>query len=110
MASLDLVVKFLDCFCRGDIDHLAEILADDLEFEGPLLQVNGRENYLEALRSDPPEQSTYQILDFVEEAEKVVVFYEYRKPQGNIKVEQSFVIKNGYIAKMVLVFDCSQLD
>ena len=75
----DTAMRFLECFCSGDIEGLAPLLAEDLRLRGPLFQFDSRESYLTSLRQNPPERCEHRLLSVTEDAEAglVSMFYEY---------------------------------
>ena len=102
-----MALQFIQHFCAGNVDALAPLLADDLQFTRPLLQCSSRTAYLESLHTDPPEPSTYRILGVTDSDDTVAVFYDYEKPSGALAVAQQFRFKDGQIAEIFLVFDAS---
>ncbi len=36
LTNREIALKFLGCFCAGDVNGLAPLLAEDLQFKGPL--------------------------------------------------------------------------
>ena len=53
MTRREVALSFVRNFCEGRISDLGELLAEDLEFQGPFLSASTRETYLAALRADP---------------------------------------------------------
>lgn len=107
MQNRDLALKFVQCFCDGDIDGIKHLLAPDLRFRGPLLAFDSAAAYCDALQKDPPEQCNYRILSLTEGEEQVAVFYELNKDGHTLPIAQLFTIRDGLIAEILLIFDSS---
>lgn len=61
--------------------------------------------YLDSLRSDPPENCEYKILSVTEDDDAVAAFYEYQKPDKEMTIAQLFRIREKQIQNVLLVFD-----
>lgn len=105
MGNRDIVLEYLKCFCAGDIDGLTPLIAADLDFKGTLHTYASAAEYLDGLRSDPPESCGLEILSVTESEDCVAVFYIYKKPDCDMKIAQLFKIKDGKIKDVLLVFD-----
>ncbi len=51
----EIALRFVRCFCTGDVVGLASRLVDDLRFRGPLHRYDSKQAYLQVFREDPPE-------------------------------------------------------
>lgn len=109
MNHREIAEKFIACFCAGDIDGLATLLADDLRFTGPFFRFDSSNAYLDSLRNDPPEPGSYRLLSVTEDSDAVSVFYEYDKNGRPMTIAQLFGFRNGRISDILLVFDGSKL-
>lgn len=98
-------MEYLRCFCAGDIDGLPPLLAADLMFSGTFHTYGSASEYLDSLRSDPPEKCKYKVLSITEGEDSVAVFYEYQKPDRVMRIAQLFKIRNHKINEVLLVFD-----
>lgn len=105
----DAALIFLECFCAGNIDGLAPILAARLRVHGPLHQCASRDAYLATLRNDPPDPSPYKVLSVTESDDGVAVFYDYGSADGALTIAQLFRFKDNLIVEMRLVFDTDGL-
>ena len=104
-SNRDLALEFLARFCAGDIEGLAPLLAEDLRFLGPLLEADSRSEYIDSLRSDPPEKCAYVVLSLTEGVDSVSIFYDYEKVGRSVRIAQLFRFSNGRISELMLVFD-----
>lgn len=90
--------KTVWCFCAGDIDGLAPMLAPDLRFKGTLYQNASGGEYLKSLKYDPPGRCSYKILNITEGCDCASIYYEYENPDKLITIAQLFKIKNQQIS------------
>ncbi len=104
-----IALQFIDRFCRGEVDALRELLVPDLQFTGPLFLFHSRDDYLQALRDDPPAPSTYKIINVTEGDEAVAVFYTLEKPGTPLHIAQLFRFHARLISEIHLIFDSKNL-
>ena len=63
MNPLELAEKYMDCvFKTGDLEALRKIFSDDLKFSGPFYNFDSADDYVNALRNNPPENFKYKII------------------------------------------------
>lgn len=105
MNNREVAMEFLRCFCAGDVNGLTVLLAEDLQFAGPLYQFRSRDAYVNVLKNDPPEQCGYQVLNITESGESVSIFYEYTKRDRAITIAQLFKFRLHKIHEILVVFD-----
>ena len=98
-------MEYLRCFCAGDVDGLAPLLAADLRFAGTFHNSGSAAEYLDSLRNDPPEKCDFKVLSVTENEDSVAVFYEYQKPDRVLQLAQLFRIEDGQIKDILLIFD-----
>jgi len=90
MRKSDIAIQFLNCFCNADLSCLELLLASNLTFKGPLLEVDDRAGYLAKLHEDPPVPASYEIISVAENESDCFVFYKYNKPNETIRICQFF--------------------
>ena len=105
MNKREVAMEFLRCFCAGDVNGLASLLAKDLQFKGPFHQFSSSDAYLDSLKNDPPEKCGYRVLSVTESGDSVSIYYDYEKSDGAITIAQLFKFKNQKISEVLLVFD-----
>ena len=66
MNNREIALEFLKCFCAGDVNSLDPLLAEDLQFNGPLYQFGSKDAYLDSLKDGPLEKCGYRILSVTE--------------------------------------------
>ena len=105
MDNGQIAIRFLECFCSGDIQGLATFLADDFQLTGPLYKFGSKDAYLESLADGPPEKCEFRMLNIMEAGENVSIYYDYEKRDGAITIAQLFWFRNHQISEMLIVFD-----
>lgn len=110
MTRQEIVRRFLQAFCDGDVGGLEPLLAEDLKFSGPFHQYGSRYAYLEALRDDPPERCHFRILSLTESGDDVCVFYDYEKAEQFVTMAQLCRFKDDRIGEILLVFDSGSFE
>ena len=109
MRNRDIALAFLKHFCAGQVAALGSLLADDLQFTGPLYQFTSSAAYLESLRLNPPTPCDHRIDSVTESKDSVSIFYRYEKADGALAVAQLFEFRNHRITQMLLIFDTRDL-
>ena len=110
MTAKEISLAFIKRFCESDVQGLAPLLAEKLEFHGPFLQCDSRDEYLSHLSVDQLAQCEFKIHDIIEEGREVCVLYEYLKRDSSILIAQFFTIENGLISRLRLVFDTKRIS
>jgi hypothetical protein len=101
----DLAIQYLEAFCAGDVNGMEPLLADDLNFRGPFHTFRSASEYMDSLRSDPPEKGGFKILSITEGENATAVFYEYHKPDRVMLIAQLFTLEHQKIRDILLIFD-----
>ena len=109
MNNREVAMEFLRCFCSGDVAGLARLLADDLQFKGPYHQFRSSSAYLESLRSDPPEKTSYRVLSVTQGDDSVSIYWDYQKHDRTVTIAQLFRFRKQAISEILLVFDARGL-
>lgn len=110
MEPLELAHRYMECF-YGDqpLELMESILADDLDFKGPLNEFNSAKDYLESLTANPPQGMDFRIINEYENEDSVCLIYLFSKLGVETYMAQYFEIKDGKISKIRLIFDTNQL-
>ena len=61
--------------------------------------------YLESLKSDPPLNVSYQLVDSFVNEESACLIYEFYKPGFSAVMSQTFKVTDGKISSILLIFD-----
>ena len=109
MTAGSLARRYVEAFCKSDIDGLASVLHPDLAFRGPLVAVDGARKYLALLRDDPPEPATFTERFLVEGEQKAAFLFDFRKPAASISMALFCRAEDGLLVEITLVFDPSAL-
>jgi len=111
MTPLDLALTYMNIFYDdGDIEALADILADDLIFEGPLFTFDSAGAYLASLREGPPEGMHYELIKTFADESSACLIYRFSKPGISTPMAQLFEVTSGKINKITLIFDSGPFD
>ncbi|MHC4878095.1 MAG: nuclear transport factor 2 family protein [Planctomycetota bacterium] len=104
-ANRAAAIAFVESYCKGDIETLADLLDESFRFNGPLHVCDNRESYIACLRNDPPISGELRVESITENADQVAVFYEYDCPGKVVMIAQLFTLRNGLIVETTVVFD-----
>jgi hypothetical protein len=111
MKPLEFAQKYMDIlFSESDIDELNPFLAEDLHFRGPFYQFDSANDYLDALKSDPPKAFHYHIIHSYQDRSSACLVYQFSKPGVTTPMAQMFEIENNKIKKIVLIFDTNAFN
>jgi hypothetical protein len=105
MTSLELANKYMEIFYGGALDELHQLLAEQFSFKGPLFEFNTASEYIDSLKSSPPENFEYEIIESYEKGNSVCLVYNFIKPGVTTIMSQSFKIMDNKISEILLVFD-----
>ena len=106
MAPQELVDQYMEVLFSGrDLDRLREVFHPDLYFEGPLTTFHSAEEYINDLKSAPPVDFSYEIVNSFFLGSKVCLHYLFRKPGIHTTMIQIFEIEEGQIKRINLYFD-----
>lgn len=108
MTPLELALVYMDClFETGDFDHLRTYLDDNLRFEGPLYRYESADDYINALKRDPPDNFSYKILKTWSDQSSACLVYQFTKPGISTTMAQVFETSGDKIKSIQLIFDAS---
>jgi len=93
-----------------DDARLRGVLAEDLDFEGPIAGkrrgaagfVGGLERFVEGL------QAPIQVLQHVDSGDQAAVLYDADLPQGTMRFAEFFRVGEGRIQSIKLLYDAAQ--
>lgn len=106
MQPLQLAQRYLEIFFSGkNMERLLDLFQPDLSFEGPFLKTRSAQEYVQSLKADPPIGLDYKILSSYESESSACIIYKFSKPGISTVMVQQFEVKEGRIAKILLVFD-----
>jgi hypothetical protein len=110
--AAEVVDQYLDAFYRGDFETARTLLADDLSFKGPFVQVEGADQFVasaDGLRKIVRGRRTvHQWRD----GEEISTLYEMNLETpagtGSVLVSEWNTVRGGEVAKATLVFDTAE--
>jgi ketosteroid isomerase-like protein len=101
-----IVRAFLQAWGSGNLDSVADLVADDVIFDGPNQHVTSRDDYLGALGAFAAKVARLDILSVVAEGDEVMALYTVEVPPfGRIPTAEHFTITDGRIHTDRLIFD-----
>jgi hypothetical protein len=77
----------------------------NFRFCEPFYTFNSAEDYINALKSDPPKNFKYKIIASFEGKSSACLIYHFSKPGVNTPMAQFFKISDGKISEILLIFD-----
>lgn len=106
MKPLELAQTYMDMVFTGtDLDTLHQILDEDCTFEGPLFQSRSAEEYITALKTDPPKDCSYILIQSLEHESTACLFYQFTKPGVTTPMAHLFEARDNKIHKIILIFN-----
>ena len=107
---LALALQYMEVFYgSGDLEKLAHLFADDLQFEGPLYRFNSAAEYLRSLQHNPPMQMRYEIIQQFSNDAQACLIYRFHKPGVSTLMAQAFESENNKLKRIYLIFDSKAL-
>jgi hypothetical protein len=113
-STADLVDAYYRCWRKGiaslDTTRLGEILAEELDFEGPIAGkrrgaagfIGGLTRFVEGL------QAPIGVLQQVESGDGAAVLYDASLPAGSMRFAEFFEVGGGRIQAIRLVYDAAR--
>ena len=96
MTRTETALSFVQLFSDGNLEGLKEILADNLEFRGPLLSAHSSSEYLEALEASPPVPTPFEVISVTENWEgHVAIFWDYRFYHDEAAGDGEYIVLDG---------------
>ena len=106
MGPLELANQYMDVIYGGKLpDLLHEILSKDCRFKGPLYEFNSAAEYIDSLKTDPPVDVDYELIEAFENDKSACLVYQFKKASISTPMTQVFEVVEGKISKILLVFD-----
>ena len=91
MTPLELAQYYLDCYYKtGDFKAIRNILADDLQFNGPFQHFESAASYVNALANNPPKNVAYKMIKSYCDETSACLVYQFLKPGVSTPMNQTF--------------------
>jgi ketosteroid isomerase-like protein len=112
--TADLIGAYYDSWRHGigsfDEARLGAILAEDLDFEGPIAGqrrgaagfIGGLKRFVEGL------QEPIDVLHEIDSGNQAAALYDASLPQGRMRFAEFFVVDDGRISAIRLLYDAAQ--
>jgi ketosteroid isomerase-like protein len=114
VTAAEVFRAYLDRFASGDLDGAAELLADDFEFNGPMLQAQGKDAFLEGASGLKPVVRGNRMLRQWEDGEEVCSVYEFNVQTpagaGSIPMAEWARVRDGKLVSARVLFDTAQMS
>ncbi len=111
-SALATAEKYLAAFGAGDIATLNDLVSDDITFEGPMVQLSGREPFMQAMTGLAKTwKSDHEHIRAVENGENAVLLYDFvmTEPIGQtVRMTEWYRVRNGKIDEIRLLFDTAK--
>ncbi len=106
--------EYLSAFGSGDMDRARALVADDFSFEGPMLQVDGKDAFFEAVSDMASIFKGHTILKQFEDGNEVCSIYdlEIEAPAGagSVTMSEWCTVQDGRLTSARLVFDTAAFN
>jgi SnoaL-like domain len=98
------------CRTRGEVADIAAFLAEDVEFQSPMMQFGNPTDLVASSVSFQPFVVAYRtISELYEEGEGVLLYdLETATPVGVQRTAEHFRVQNGKITSILLIFDATK--
>ncbi len=103
--AADVVARFSQAWTRGDFDTARSLLADELDFEGPLDKFQRADDYLNAIRGLHSMLKGVEHQGTIAQGDQVAHFYVLDTPLGRAPVAEWFQVAGGRIKALRAYFD-----
>lgn len=104
-----IFTDYLTAFTSGDLDTARSLVADDFTFDGPMMQVSGKEAFFAGAGQLAPVVRGFKMLRQFEDGDEVCSIYEFRvgspATPGSVVMSEWCTVRNGRLASARLVFD-----
>lgn len=105
-----VVSKYMEVFYRsGDFEVLYDIFSNDMKFEGPLIQFDNAEAYINSLKASPPNNCDFEIIEEYFNENSICLIYNFIKSDKQILMAQTFLIEAGLIKSIRLIFNAQAI-
>jgi len=113
LSAAEVFRSYLDRFTAGDLEGASALLSEDFEFQGPMLQVRGRDAFLDGASGLLPIVRGNRMLRQWEDGEEVCSVYEFNVEtgagSGAIPMSEWARVRDGKLVSARLFFDTAQM-
>lgn len=110
MTPLDVALAFTKAWTNHDLEAAAKLVAEDVEFDGPLQQSTGAEPYLKGLASLSQEVKGMKMLAAFGDFNQALLMYDLTtQSYGVLTCSKLITVRDGKIQKDKLTFDSHKI-
>jgi len=113
MFNADVFRAYLERFSAGDIDGAADLLADEFTFHGPILQANGKTEFLAGSATAAAIARGCEIHRQWVDGDAVCSIYDFKIETaigtGSIPMAEWSIIRDGKLVSSRLIFDTAAM-
>jgi SnoaL-like domain len=113
VASADVFRTYLERFTAGDAAGAGELLADEFSFVGPVLQANGKAEFLAGAANLGPIVRGFELHRQWVDGEDVCSIYDFRietpAGTGSIQMAEWSVVRDSKLVSSRLLFDTAAM-
>lgn len=113
MTGAEIFRDYLDRFTSGDIVGAAELLTEDFSFRGPMLQSEGKADFLAGAAQLGPIVRGYELQRQWEDGDEVCSVYDFKietpAGAGAIPMAEWNTFRDGKLASARLIFDTATM-
>lgn len=108
MSLVKIALSYLDIFVSSEnMGRILDLCVPNLSFQGPLFTFSSVQQYVDALKEDPPINCSYELIEAYENEDSVCLIYNFIKGEKVTLMSQMFSFSGNKISKITLVFDAS---
>lgn len=109
LSPAQVVERYLQTFYLGDFETARGLVADDLSFNGPFVQVQGADRFFASAQPLRQVVNGHSVVRHWEEDNEVSTMYEMQLKtpagEGSVLVSEWNTVRKGKVASARLVFD-----
>lgn len=111
MNSHDIVITYFRAWTSGDVAKARTLLADDLHFEGPIDRFDKADDLVRALSGFVQMVTAVRLVAEFSSGDQAMLLYDCvtPTPAGTIRTAEHFVVKDGLIREIKVVYDATEL-
>lgn len=113
MAAAEVFASYLARFTAGDVEGASELLADDFDFEGPMIQAKGKAEFLAGASPLGPIMRGADMRRQWVDGDEVCSVYDFKIETplgaGSIPMAEWSIVRDGKIVSSRLVFDTAAM-
>jgi predicted SnoaL-like aldol condensation-catalyzing enzyme len=111
--SCPVVNDYLTAFYRGDFERARPLVTEDFSFDGPFVQVHGREEFFASAAALRPVVHGHRLVRQWRDGDHVCSIYDVdvRSPAGagTVRMSEWHVLRDARLASATVLFDSARL-